>query len=117
KPGRPASLAAASKDRRGDLWMAAAGIALGLTCALFPWYIFFNQEKFGVRAMQFEGNADQQAGPIALGSQPPPLSDAKEAPAIPPEMLDLFATGTTPPREEPAAPETAEQPFPAPVAS
>ena len=33
--------------RRDDMTVAALGVTLGLTCALFPWYIFFNPEKFG----------------------------------------------------------------------
>src|SRR5690606_30219050 len=42
-------------DRRGDFVVAGLGVALGLICALFPWYIFFNQEQFGVRAMRLGG--------------------------------------------------------------
>ena len=49
------SPAAMEGTRSSDVVIAALGIALGLTCAFFPWYIFFNQEKFGVRPMKFEG--------------------------------------------------------------
>ena len=47
---------ARSRDRRSDLTVAALGVTLGLICALFPWYIFFNPEEFGVRAMKFGGS-------------------------------------------------------------
>ncbi|TPO11857.1 hypothetical protein FJ980_04530, partial [Mesorhizobium sp. B1-1-5] len=45
-------LADKSADRRSDFVIAALGITLGLICALFPWYIFFNQEQFGVQAIK-----------------------------------------------------------------
>ena len=35
--------------------LAALGVVLAMICALFPWYIFFNQEQFGPPAMKFEG--------------------------------------------------------------
>ncbi|MEO5759918.1 MAG: hypothetical protein ABIQ51_24040, partial [Mesorhizobium sp.] len=42
-------------DRRSDFVVAALGLTLGLICALFPWYIFFNQDQFGVQAIKFGG--------------------------------------------------------------
>lgn len=80
--------------RSGDLVVAAFGTALGLLCAAFPWYIFMNPEKFGVRAVQFESTrlGDQ---PIYLGD----LSDRVGAPSTSTEILsaelDHFPTGTT----------------------
>ena len=56
------------RDRRSDLTLAALGVTLGLICALFPWYIFFNPEEFGVRAMKFGGGGDGTE-PIVLGAQ------------------------------------------------
>ena len=50
---------AAKRDRRSDLTVAALGVTLGLICALFPWYIFFNPDEFGVRAMKFGGNGGE----------------------------------------------------------
>ena len=50
---------ARSRDRRSDLTVAALGVTLGLICALFPWYIFFNPEEFGVRAMKFGGSGGE----------------------------------------------------------
>ena len=54
---------AAKRDRRSDLTVAALGITLGLICALFPWYIFFNPDEFGVRAMKFGGNGGEHERP------------------------------------------------------
>ena len=62
---------ARKRDHRGDLTVAALGLTLGLICALFPWYIFYNPQQFGVRAMKFSRDGEVgQTGPITLGSQP-----------------------------------------------
>jgi hypothetical protein len=111
-PDRPAKAAAAS--RRGDLTVAALGVTLGLTCALFPWYIFLNPEKFATG-----GSAGIALVP-GLGGGPkllsPPGSDdgvAALGGGVPIEQLDLFATGSTAERSGDAqAPSAAEQPFP-----
>jgi hypothetical protein len=105
---------ASKKSRlREDLLLGLFGVGLGLGCALFPWYVFFNQEKFGIRAVQFEGGGDnaRSGGVVATPqiARIPNFPEVKEEPE-----LDQFATGTTPPNEE-AKDETAkllEQPFP-----
>ena len=59
-------------DRRSDFVIAALGVTLGLICALFPWYIFFNQEQFGVRAIKFGGtgtNSGRAGGGVATAAQ------------------------------------------------
>ncbi|BCH30968.1 hypothetical protein MesoLjLc_28980 [Mesorhizobium sp. L-8-10] len=105
---------ASKKGRlREDLLLGLFGVALGLGCALFPWYVFFNQEKFGVRAVQFEGGGDKGGGGGVVATPQiariPDFPEVKEEPE-----LDQLATGTTPPDEE-AGDETAkllELPFP-----
>jgi hypothetical protein len=103
-----------SRDRRGDLIIAGLGLALGLGCALFPWYIFFNQEKFGIRALKFEGQRQREAGPIYLGSQPDRIGAPMTVEDIPPMKLDLFSTGTLPETGGggSSVPGLGEQPFP-----
>lgn len=108
---------AAASSRRSDLTVAALGVTLGLICALFPWYIFFNQEKFLPKGIAFNavpglGNGRATLTPtrIRLGGHPD-----KPAPEIPIDQLDLLATGTTPDRPEEKKPDPAEQPFPVPV--
>ncbi len=101
------------KDHRSDLIVAALGVVLGLTCALFPWYIFFNQEQFGVQAIAFGGRGDN-AGRIVV--DPKPGTDiAQVASQRMPKNLDLFSTGTV--QAKPEKPEDApgvdQQPFPA----
>jgi len=99
-------------DRRSDFVFAALGITLGLICALFPWYIFFNQDQFGVQAIKF-GGSGTNAGRTAGGSQMENAGAPLTAKDVPPDV-DLLATGTlqdttvNPPGVD-------EQPFPADV--
>jgi len=97
-----------SADRRSDLVIAALGITLGLICALFPWYIFFNQEQFGVQAIKFGGsgaNSGREGGGIVAERSGSPT--AKD---VPNPDIDLFATGTV---QDDPAPAPGDQPFPA----
>jgi len=106
------------RDRRSDLTIAALGVTLGLICALFPWYIFFNPDQFGVRAMKF-GGGGPGAEPIVLGAQPDRIGAPVAAEDIPLTELDLRTTGTATrdAEDENGAPGPGEQPFPSPVAS
>jgi hypothetical protein len=100
-------------DRRGDFVIAALGITLGLTCALFPWYIFFNQEQFGVQAIKFGGTGTNsgRAGGGVVAERSAPLT-AKD---VPNANIDLLATGTVQDDATRAqAPD--DQPFPADIA-
>ncbi|TSE02262.1 hypothetical protein C1D09_030665 [Mesorhizobium intechi] len=100
-------------DRRSDFVIAALGVTLGLICALFPWYIFFNQEQFGVQAIKFGGtgtNSGREGGGVVT-SRSAPLT-AKD---LPNTSIDLLATGTVQDDATPAQP-PGDQPFPADVA-
>ncbi|TGQ71233.1 hypothetical protein EN829_002285 [Mesorhizobium sp. M00.F.Ca.ET.186.01.1.1] len=99
-------------DRRSDIVVAALGVTLGLICALFPWYIFFNQEQFGVQAIKFGGTGTNsgRAGGGVVAQRSAPLT-AKD---VPNTAIDLLATGTVQDDSEPAPP--GDQPFPADIA-
>ena len=101
-------------DRRGDFVIAALGVTLGLICALFPWYIFYNQEQFGVQAIKFGGKGNN-SGRIMIDPQEAPGGTPLALQDMPKRNLDLFSTGAIPDR--PLAPEKApaldRQPFPA----
>ncbi|MEO4001549.1 hypothetical protein [Mesorhizobium sp. CAU 1732] len=100
------------KIDRGDVTVAALGITLGLTCALFPWYIFLNQEKFGVREMVFEGSREGSA-PAQVAFQPPLIVKPFEAGEAPKMNLDFFPTATLPADDlPPRIIAAANQPFP-----
>ena len=115
-----AEQSAKRRDRRSDLTIAALGITLGLICALFPWYIFFNPDEFGVRAIRFGGSGGGTE-PIVLGAQPERVGAPVAEQKIAPMELDLLATGTatTDPvdENEEGTPGLKDQPFPPPVIS
>jgi hypothetical protein len=100
------------KDRRSDLVIAALGVALGLTCALFPWYIFFNQEQFGVQAIAFGGRGHNAGRIMVDPKQGENLAEVASQEVS--KNLDLFSTGTVQPKPETPdqAPGLDQQPFP-----
>ena len=92
-----AEVSQSRRDRRSDAVVAALGVTLGLICALFPWYIFYNPEQFGVRAIKLGTGEFSPTGPMPVGRQSvrvgaPIAVDPSE---VEPLQLDLFATGTT----------------------
>jgi hypothetical protein len=111
---RPRQVASADRWKASDFVVAGLGLALGFGCAVFPWYIFFNQEKFGIRAVRFEGNPDQvRSAGMRIDDQR--IDFEMEQGLILPEQLDLFATGTVPDEADEVPPVQAAlaiQPFP-----
>ncbi|MBY8917656.1 hypothetical protein T8J41_10875 [Nitratireductor rhodophyticola] len=77
---------------RSDWMIMLGGIGLAAVCAMFPWYIFFNQEQFGVRPMTFAGRPSPQgpsreALPALVGARIP-------SQMIPLPQVDYTSTGT-----------------------
>jgi len=98
---------------RGDVTVAALGVTLAVTCAVFPWYIFFNQEKFGVREFVFSGGGSGRPA-SGLSYQPQPVGKPFATGEVPKMELDFFPTATLPTDQAPArAVPASEQPFPA----
>lgn len=46
-----------------DRILAGTGITLACAAAVFPWYVFFNEEKFGIRIAEWEHTRDLPEGP------------------------------------------------------
>ncbi|KQZ14397.1 hypothetical protein ASD44_10175 [Mesorhizobium sp. Root554] len=108
------SYSKAKESRRSDLMIAALGVTLGLICAVFPWYIFFNPEQFGVQGIKFGGrgaNAGRVAVERSAGNEMAPTGGPEKKAGD----VDLFSTGTLPDRDKakdkPPGPD--QQPFPA----
>jgi hypothetical protein len=95
-----------------DTVIAGLGIALGLTCALFPWYIFMNPEKFKLEGYHFSGSP-QAAHSASSNSRPVRIGDAMKLPETSQAALDVFPTGTVPdPGTKKSASDEKDQPFP-----
>jgi len=104
---------AAKPNRRSDLVIAGLGVALGLVCALFPWYIFFNQEKFGIQALKLGGyGSDSRTRPLAFSARTLRPADLLPEDGLP-GTIDPFSTGTLPDSRDEAKPLAGSQPFPA----
>ena len=105
---------AKARDRVGDVIMACLGASLGLGAAMFPWYVFFNQEQFGIKAMRFSGEGMEITEPLTY--QPQQIARPIDIAEAPVPDLDFLPTGTLPDRSDLAAAVSVEdQPFPEPV--
>jgi hypothetical protein len=112
---RWAGRAGTRQDRRGDLTVAALGITIGLTAAIFPWYVFFNQDKFGVRAMRFEGqngNGREARMPADLPFPEELVERPVQRGLVPLLELDRISTGNVADDRQSDTIPVAEQPFP-----
>jgi hypothetical protein len=111
---RPAIAAGrARSSRRGDFIVAGLGLSLGLVCAMFPWYIFFNPEKFGVAALQFEGNGRPgKYHSLALNARFLRPADFLAEDGQTSDSVDPFTTSTLPETQEKQA-SAGDQPYPA----
>lgn len=101
----------AARPRRGltsDMLIAAMGLGLGLVCALFPWYIFLHQDRFGIPSITFSGHPKGTPG---LGEGPLRIGAIWKLPDRKDAELDAFPTGTVKP-DNPKPSVDADQPFP-----
>ena len=46
-----------------DRVLGLTGVALACAAAFFPWYVFFNEEKFGIRVADWGRTRDLPEGP------------------------------------------------------
>jgi hypothetical protein len=99
-----------SIGRRSDVMIAGAGLALGLTCALFPWYIFLNPDKFGPPSVRFSGATVEAISVDAMSTPVMPRGGSDVRIVGIPE-LDYSGTGSVP-ESFSAGDVPSEQPFP-----
>jgi hypothetical protein len=80
-----------------DRVLAAAGIVLAAGAAFFPWYVFFNEDKFGINIANMDRTRDlPHTGPRQVFSVSPLAmvnrnKDDRPAPAVP---VDPLVTAT-----------------------
>lgn len=102
-----------TRRSKGDLAIMGLGGALGLGCALFPWYVLYNQEQFGIREFQFSGGGEwtETQGDISTPHMRIGLPFATAD--LPRVELDGISTGTLGPAGDGANPDdVVDQPFP-----
>lgn len=88
---------APARKRSGDRVLAVTGFLLATAAAFFPWYVFFNQESFGIAPMGYSenrelpnvpGRAIVTVSPLAIPAQP----NATDQPSA----FDPIVTATVP---------------------
>lgn len=94
-----------------------SGASLALMAAFFPWYVFVNEDKFGLEALRqlVSGDAAQPSRTAALDNSGSGISERPRLSTLP-RPADDIVTGTVPAAEEDAATDVKqdipEQPFP-----
>jgi len=100
-----------------DRVLAGAGVVLACSAAMFPWYVFFNPDKFGIRVSPMDQTRDlpQVDARNVFSVSPMALVSREKREQKIPDDLDPLPTATTSdagrkrPDETPAKP---VQPFP-----
>lgn len=100
--GKPRRRAASGTDvtKPVDRWLVAALVGFSMLCAAFPWYVFFNQDKFGVNVAGWEGmrnvRHNRPAGEAGIGAARDPLVDETDKTLVPPPADDRLTTAAIP---------------------
>lgn len=110
-----------ARPRTKSIWadrlLITAGVTMAAAAAFFPWYVFFNEDKFGIRVAAIDRSRDlPHTGPRNVFSvSPMAMVNKNKNPNPPAQSLDQLTTATvssigkTKPSADPAL---EEQPFP-----
>jgi len=81
--------------RTGDRVLAISGFVLATAAAFFPWYVFFNQESFGIAPMGYNEAGDLPGieRRSAVNTSPLAIPDEKDG-ATEPSAFDPIITAT-----------------------
>lgn len=81
--------------RTGDRVVAITGFMLATAAAFFPWYVFFNQESFGIAPMSYTDTRDlpEIGGRSLVNVSPLAIPDEKDGSAEP-SAFDPITTAT-----------------------
>ncbi len=84
-------------SRLTDRLLVGTGVALATASAFFPWYVFFNEDKFGLRIDPMEHTRDLPPlpGRQVFSVSPLAMTDRTKDETIPADPLDALTTATT----------------------
>ena len=100
-----------------DRFLGWSGAALAITAAFFPWYVFFNEDKFGIDVATSILSRDlpEWVGRAKVNPSPSAIGDNDDIAALP-KPEEQIVTGTVPADqakpEDKASVDDADQPFP-----
>ncbi len=98
EPVKPMKINNKSSGILTDRLLAGTGVALACAAGLFPWYVFFNEEKFGIRTAGWEHTRDLPEGPGRNVFSVSPLAlvddDKESSPEVRETMVDPVVTAT-----------------------
>lgn len=105
------------KSILADRLLIGAGITMAAAAAFFPWYVFFNEDKFGIRVAAIDRSRDlPHTGPRNVFSvSPMAMVNKNKNPNPPAPSLDQLTTATVSSLGKKTAakqPVMEEQPFP-----
>jgi len=85
------------RKHSGDRLFAVAGFMLATAAAFFPWYVFFNQESFGIAPMGYTDTRDlpEIDGRTVVTVSPLAIPDEKDG-SSPASAFDPITTATVP---------------------
>lgn len=88
----------AARKRAGDRALAVAGFTLATAAAFFPWYVFFNQESFGIAPMGYTETRDlpETPGRSVVSVSPLAIPDGSEGDPAEASAFDPIVTATVP---------------------
>lgn len=85
-----------TENKPMDRWLITSLVGFSMLCAAFPWYVFFNQEKFGVNVAGWEGLRDvrhaRPAGEAGIGAERQPRQDEVERALLREMQTDKLTT-------------------------
>lgn len=81
------------KTTAADITLEGGTLLLAVAAAMFPWYVFLNEDKFGVNVSGWEQLRDLRSFRQRDVVEVPPMSVARRPPEDP---TDLLVTATVP---------------------
>lgn len=87
---------------KGDRWLTLAGFALAATAAFFPWYVFLNQDSFGIQPANWGDTRDlpETRGRSVVNVSPLAIPDKKDG-SLGPSPFDPITTATVSASDQP----------------